>query len=97
MKTPPRGKGRAPGRAGTASATRKVAIDFPASMHEQVETAASELRLNRSAFVRQAVAHYIDELHRRKLQEELAAGYIANAACASRVADEMMCAEEELA
>ncbi len=97
MKTSPRRKGRAPGRSNKASATRKVAVDFQASMHEQVETAASELRLNRSAFIRQAVAHYIDELRRRKLEEELAAGYIANAACASRVAEEMMCAEAGLA
>ena len=53
--------------------------------------------MNRSTFVRQAVAYYLNDMRNKRLEEELAQGYIANAACARQVAEELMNAESDLA
>jgi metal-responsive CopG/Arc/MetJ family transcriptional regulator len=54
------------------------------------------MHTTRSAFVRTAVAYYIHDMRRKKMEEELAAGYMANAICAQRVAEELMGAEGDL-
>jgi metal-responsive CopG/Arc/MetJ family transcriptional regulator len=86
-----------PGSATTKATVRKIAVDFPASLYDETETAVQELETNRSAFVRQAVAYYLNDMRHKKLEEELVHGYIANAPCAKQVAEELMSAEGDLA
>lgn len=76
--------------------SKKIAVDFPSSLYEETEKAISEMHTTRSAFVRTAVAYYIHDMRRKKMEEELAAGYMANAICAQRVAEELMGAEGDL-
>jgi metal-responsive CopG/Arc/MetJ family transcriptional regulator len=78
-----------------ASGARKVVIDFPEPLFERTQRAAAELDVNRSALVRSAVEQYLEALHRRKLDEELAAGYVANAELDRRVAAEFSAADYE--
>ena len=52
---------------------------------------------NRSSFVRQAVAFYLDEIRRKKLEQALIEGYLANADSARRIAEEFMNTEADLA
>ncbi len=75
---------------------KKIAIDFPAALYEETEIAVQELETNRSTFVRQAVAYYLNDMRNKKLEEELAQGYIANAACARQIAEELMGTEGDL-
>jgi metal-responsive CopG/Arc/MetJ family transcriptional regulator len=71
-----------------AAARRKVVIDFPQDLFRQTERAASELAVNRSNFIRAAVAQYINEIGRKRLDQELIEGYTANAELLRRVNEE---------
>jgi len=80
-----------------ATKAKRVVIDFPQPLYDAAEDAAVELATNRSSLIREAVKQFLGERLRRKLEKELADGYVANAASARIVADEMMGAEEDLA
>ncbi len=97
MKTTSKRGHQTPASATAKATMRKIAIDFPAALYEETETAVRELAMNRSTFVRQAVAYYLNDMRNKRLEEELAQGYIANAACARQVAEELMNAESDLA
>ena len=74
----------------TAAKVKRLVIDFPEPLFRAAEYAAAELEINRSKLIRQAVKQYLKALQRRKLEKELAAGYIANAASARSLADDLM-------
>jgi metal-responsive CopG/Arc/MetJ family transcriptional regulator len=61
-----------------ATATRRVAIEFPEPLLAKTEEAASMLATNRSDFIRSAVEEYLGFLQRRHLERDLAAAYVAN-------------------
>jgi len=75
--------------------SRKVVIDFPEPLFERTERAAAELAINRSALIRSAVDQYLEALHRKRLDEELAAGYAANAELDRRIAAEFSSVDYE--
>jgi metal-responsive CopG/Arc/MetJ family transcriptional regulator len=77
------------------SGSRKVVIDFPEPLFENTERAAEELAVNRSALIRNAVAEYLEALRRRRLDEELAAGYLANAELDRRIGAEFASVDDE--
>ena len=66
----------------------KIAVDFPAPLYRETERAVRELSMNRSLLIRCAVEKYLADIRREKLEKELAAGYIANDAQATMVAEE---------
>jgi len=66
----------------------KVAVDFPEPLYRETERAVQELSMNRSLLIRCAVEKYLADIRREKLEKELAAGYIANDAQATMVAEE---------
>lgn len=80
----------------TAAKAKRVVIDFPEQLFEATEDAATELAINRSSLIREAVQQFLEARYRQKLERELAEGYIANAASARIVAEEMMTAETDL-
>ena len=91
-------RNRTAGRVSANAAKRKrVVIDFPHPLFAAAEVAATELKINRSSLIREAVQQFLAELHRQKLEKKLAEGYAANAASARIVAAEMMGAEADLA
>ena len=75
--------------------SRKVVIDFPEPLFERTERMAAELAINRSALIRSAVEQYLAALHRKRLEEELAAGYIANADLDRKIAAEFSSVDYE--
>ena len=83
-------------RVATPNRIKKIAVDFPVALYEQTERALVELETSRSAFIRDAVVHYLDSLRRKKLEDELIQGYIANASSAQTVAEELMAVEGDL-
>lgn len=62
-----------------APAGRKVVVEFPGPLLEQTERAAAELATDRSKFIRSAVEYYLEVIRHKQLEQELAAGYAANA------------------
>src|ERR1017187_8517737 len=78
-----------------AVGSRKVVVDFPEPLFEQTERAATELAMNRSALLRSPVERYLEALHRKRLEEELAAGYVANAELDRRIAAEFSSVDYE--
>src|SRR5580698_4352845 len=80
---------------GVSPGSHKVVIDFPKPLFERTERAAAELAINRSALIRSAVDQYLEALHRKRLDEELAAGYAANAELDRRIASEFSSVDYE--
>jgi len=78
-----------------APGSHRVVIDFPKPLFEQTEQAAAELAVNRSALIRAAVEQYLERLHRRGLEAELAAGYAANADLDRRITAEFASVDYE--
>jgi metal-responsive CopG/Arc/MetJ family transcriptional regulator len=80
-------KRRSPPPAATA-ASRKVVVRFPAPLVRETERVAAETGTSRSKLIRCAVEQYLGALQRKKLEQELAAGYVANSALDRRIAEE---------
>jgi metal-responsive CopG/Arc/MetJ family transcriptional regulator len=54
----------------------------------RAEGVLEELAINRSELIRRAVEQYLEALQQAKLEQELAEGYVANAAQAKSVCQE---------
>jgi metal-responsive CopG/Arc/MetJ family transcriptional regulator len=76
-------------------ATRRVVIDFPEPLFRATERAVAELSTSRSSLVRAAVEQYLEALRRKRLEEELAAGYAANSAMDRKIAAEFSAVDYE--
>jgi metal-responsive CopG/Arc/MetJ family transcriptional regulator len=81
--------------AARGATSRKVVVDFPEPLFRETQRAAADLSTNRSSLVRAAVEHYLEGLRRKKLEEELAAGYAANSAMDRGIADEFAAVDYE--
>lgn len=68
--------------------SKRVVVDFPEPLYRQAERGAAELKTNRSGFIRLAVQKLVSELQQKKLEKELADGYIAMAAVSQQVAED---------
>jgi len=75
--------------------TRRVVIDFPEPLFRETERAVAELSTSRSSLVRAAVEQYLEGLRRKRLEEELAAGYAANSAMDRKIAAEFSAVDNE--
>ena len=75
-------------RLAAAAAPRKVVVEFPGPLFTETERAATEIGTSRSNLIRCAVEQYLEALHRKGLERELAAGYVANSALDRRIAEE---------
>lgn len=76
-------------------ASRKVIVDFPGDLYDKTQKAVSELSIKRSVLIRNAVYDYLRRLERRKLAEELAEGYRANAGLHRKVSDDFKYVDAE--
>jgi metal-responsive CopG/Arc/MetJ family transcriptional regulator len=75
-------------RLGTASATRKVIVEFSETLLKQTEEAASQLSTDRSKLIRSAVESYLERLKKTELEEALAEGYRTHAELDRQIAEE---------
>jgi hypothetical protein len=79
-----------------AAPSRKVVVEFPAPLFRETERAAAETGTSRSKLIRCAVEQYLETLQRKRLEQELAAGYVANSALDRRIAEEFSAADYEI-
>ena len=78
-----------------AAASRKVVVDFPAPLFAETERVVAEIGTNRSKLIRCAVEQYLETLQRKRLEQELAAGYVANSALDRTIAEEFSAVDYE--
>ena len=74
----------------------KFVIDFPQDLFEETESAAVELSISRSSLIRAAVEAYLRNLRRKKLEQELIDGYVANAELSRKTCEEFAHIDSEL-
>jgi len=72
----------------SATATKKVIVEFPEDLLRRAEEVASELSTNRSELIRSAVEAYVLRRDAAALEKELAEGYRANADFDRQIAQE---------
>jgi metal-responsive CopG/Arc/MetJ family transcriptional regulator len=77
------------------AASRKVVVDFPAPLFRETERVVAEIGTSRSKLIRRAVEQYLEALQRQRLEQELAAGYVANSALDRGIAEEFSAADYE--
>jgi metal-responsive CopG/Arc/MetJ family transcriptional regulator len=70
-------------------APKKIVVDFPEPLFRETEIVVAELSTTRSNFIRLAVEAYLRERRQKMLEEQLIAGYTANAQVAREIAEEM--------
>lgn len=75
------------------AAARKVVIDFPEPLLRETDEAVEALSTNRSKLIRLAVEQYLETLRRKRLEEQLAEGYRANAERDRQIAEEFASVE----
>jgi CopG family transcriptional regulator/antitoxin EndoAI len=74
---------------------KRVMFTIPPSLLEQVEEAAAKLNTSRSALIRQALEHFLEEQRRQELRELLKEGYLYRAKESLQLAEEFCTAEQE--
>lgn len=77
------------------SAVKKVVTDFPLSLYEETERAAHELSMNRSCFIRSAVESFLRNREKEKLEQAIAASFLANAELDRELVDEFKYADSD--
>jgi len=75
-------------RLSTASATKKVIVEFSETLLKQTEEAASQLSTDRSKLIRSAVESYLARLKKTELEEALAEGYRTHGELDRQIAEE---------
>ena len=81
-------KSRKEKRLSTASATRKVIVEFSETLLKETEKAASQLSTDRSKLIRSAVESYLERLRKTELEEALAEGYRTHGELDRQIAEE---------
>jgi len=82
-------------RLSTASATKKVIVEFSETLLKQTEEAASQLSTDRSKLIRSAVESYLEGLKKTELEEALAEGYRTHAELDRQIAEEFAYSDTE--
>ena len=73
----------------------RVLIEFPANLLQRADQAARELSQNRSELIRGAVEKLLAGMEAKRLEQQLAAAYTANAALSLEIADEFAHVDRE--
>jgi metal-responsive CopG/Arc/MetJ family transcriptional regulator len=88
-------KSRKEKRLSTASATRKVIVEFSETLLKETEKAASQLSTDRSKLIRSAVESYLERLKKTELEEALAEGYRTHGKLDRQIAEEFAYLDDE--
>jgi hypothetical protein len=82
-------------RLSTASATKKVIVEFSETLLKETEEAASQLSTDRSKLIRFAVESYLEGLKKTELEEALAEGYRTHGELDRQIAEEFAYSDNE--
>src|SRR5580704_14851514 len=79
----------------TASATKKVIVEFSETLLKETEEAASQLSTDRSKLIRSAVESYLEQLKKAELEIALAEGYRTHGELDRQIAEEFAYSDNE--
>lgn len=79
----------------SAATMRRVMVTIPPAELQTVEEWARKLGRSRSALIREALAHYLEEQRRQEFRELLKEGYLVGAEESLRISEEFAYAEQE--
>ena len=84
-------------RRAAAPRTRKerILVEFPEALLRRADEAARKLDKNRSELIRTAVEQLIDEMEKKRIEQELAAAYTANAPTSLEIMEEFVHVDRE--
>jgi hypothetical protein len=82
-------------RLSTASATKKVIVEFSETLLKETEQAASQLSTDRSKLIRSAVESYLEHLKKAELEQALAEGYRTHGELDRQIAEEFAYSDNE--
>ena len=82
-------------RLSTASATKKVIVEFSETLLKETEQAASRLSTDRSKLIRSAVESYLEHLKKAELERALAEGYRTHGELDRQIAEEFAYSDNE--
>ena|SRR5579862_7107920 len=82
-------------RLGTATATKKVIVEFSETLLKETEEAAAQLSTDRSKLIRWAVENYLERLKKAELEKALAEGYRTHAELDRQIAEEFAHSDAE--
>ncbi len=71
-------------------------ISLPDSLLQEVDGLVAEENRNRSELIREAMSHYLQEVKRRRIREQLKQGYLEMARTNLVLAEEGLAAENEV-
>lgn len=91
----PKAKSRKERRLSTASATKKVIVEFSETLLKETEEAASQLSTDRSKLIRSAVESYLEHLKKAELEQALAEGYRTHGELDRQIAEEFAYSDNE--
>lgn len=74
---------------------KKITVDIPQSLYRRTVEIVRERHMTTSELVREAMEQYLDAIRQKKLENELAEGYIANAALSEQVHKEFQFVDAE--
>jgi CopG family transcriptional regulator/antitoxin EndoAI len=86
---------RPPRRGSARPQKERVLVEFPSSLLQQADVAASRMEKNRSEFIRTAVELLLAEIEKKRFEAELAAAYAANAPMNLELAEEFAPVDRE--
>jgi len=73
----------------------RVLIEFPSNLLKRADQAARELDQNRSELIRSAVEKLLADMEAKRLEQQLAAAYKANAALSLEITNEFADVDRE--
>lgn len=75
--------------------TKRVVVNIPYNLLQEVDGVVEHERWNRSQFIREAMKLYLEERKRRLIREHMQKGYMEMAHINLNIASEAFIAEEE--
>lgn len=76
--------------------TKKIMLNIPVDLLNEVEIRSKKNNSNRSALIRESLRTYLNYLKRRELQERLKEGYLVNAERDREIAEKFVYSDYEL-
>ena len=74
---------------------KRITIEIPAALLERTDQAAAELTISRSQVIQCTLERFLEVLDNTRLEQELAAGYQANAALDRQICEEFAYVDAE--
>lgn len=79
-----------------SAARKKVVVDMPSELYKEAQAVIHEQHTTQSKLVREALTYYLADLKRKKLEQALREGYLANAALDINICQEFESADAEI-